>query len=81
MRYGTPPIVRAVGGLLDTVKHWETGFMFNSMNAGGVLHGVNEFLKHPNRETVSKNAMQADFSWDRPASEYLALYRQLLGQE
>ncbi len=79
MRYGTPPIVRAVGGLLDTVKHWETGFMFDSMDAGGVLHGVSEFLKHPDRDLVARNAMQADFSWDKPAKEYVSLYRQLLG--
>lgn len=79
MRYGTPPIVRAVGGLLDTVKHWETGFMFDSMDAGGILHGVHEFLKHPDREAVAKRAMQQDFSWDGPAREYVALYRQLLG--
>ncbi len=79
MRYGTPPIVRAVGGLLDTVKHWETGFMFDSMDAAGVLHGVSEFLKHPDRLSVARNAMQADFSWDKPAREYVSLYQQLLG--
>ncbi len=79
MRYGTPPIVRAVGGLLDTVRHWETGFMFDSMDAGGVLHGVREFLKHPDRRAVARNAMQADFSWNKPAKEYLNLYQQLLG--
>jgi starch synthase len=81
MRYGTPPIVRAVGGLLDTVKHWETGFTFDAMDAGGVLHGVSEFLKHPNRQTVAKNAMRADFSWEKPARAYADLYRQLLGQK
>ncbi len=79
MRYGTPPIVRAVGGLLDTVRHWETGFMFDSADAGGVLHGVREFLKHPDREAVARQAMQQDFSWDRPAAAYLELYRSLLG--
>ncbi|WP_027882900.1 glycogen synthase [Meiothermus rufus] len=79
MRYGTPPIVRAVGGLLDTVRHWETGFMFDSADAGGVLHGVREFLKHPDREAVIRQAMQQDFSWDRPAAAYLELYRSLLG--
>ena len=79
MRYGTPPIVRAVGGLLDTVKHWETGFMFDTADVGGILHGVREFLKHPDRESVARKAMQQDFSWDKPAREYMALYRQLLG--
>ncbi len=78
MRYGTPPIVRAVGGLLDTVRHWETGFMFDSADAGGVLYGVREFLKHPDREAVARRAMQQDFSWDRPAAAYLELYQNLL---
>ncbi|MCS7194604.1 MAG: glycogen synthase [Meiothermus sp.] len=79
MRYGTPPIVRAVGGLLDTVQHWETGFMFDTPDVGGVLHGVREFLKHPDRESVAKKAMRKDFSWDGPARAYLALYRELAG--
>lgn len=79
MRYGTPPIVRAVGGLLDTVQHWETGFMFDAMDAGGVWWGVNEFLKHPNRLEVARNGMKTNFAWDGPAKEYLDLYQTLLG--
>ena len=77
MRYGTPPVVRAVGGLKDTVRHWETGFLFEHADAGGVLHGVSEFLKHPDRPAVARNGMLRDFSWDRPAQEYVELYRSM----
>lgn len=80
MRYGTPPIVRAVGGLLDTVMHWETGFMFDAMDASGVWWGVNEFMKHPDRHAVSRAAMRADFSWTKPAGQYVELYKQLLSR-
>ncbi|RDI95371.1 glycogen synthase [Meiothermus sp. QL-1] len=80
MRYGTPPIVRAVGGLLDTVRHWETGFMFETADAGGILHGVREFLKHPDLEAVARSAMRQDFSWENPARAYQHLYQRLLGQ-
>lgn len=78
MRYGTPPIARAVGGLIDTVRHWETGFLFESMDAGGVWWGVSEFLKHPDRKQVALNGMREDFSWEKPATEYLELYRGLV---
>jgi starch synthase len=77
MRYGTPPIVRAVGGLKDTVQHWETGFLFEHADAGGVLHGVSEFLKHPDRSAVARKGMLRDFSWDAPAQEYVELYRSM----
>jgi len=77
MRYGTPPIVRAVGGLLDTVQHWETGFMFDSPDASGIVHGVREFLKHPDRLSVALSGMKLDFSWKKPAKEYIELYRSL----
>lgn len=80
MRYGTPPIVRAVGGLKDTVRHWETGFLFEHPDRVGVLWGVDEFLKHPDRLRVARNGMQTDFSWEAPAKEYVGLYRELAGR-
>ncbi|MER3555502.1 MAG: glycogen synthase [Meiothermus sp.] len=79
MRYGTPPIVRAVGGLKDTVRHWETGFLFEYADATGLLWGVEEFLKHPDRLGVAHNGMRTDFSWEAPAKEYAELYRQISG--
>ncbi len=79
MRYGTPPIVRAVGGLLDTVQHWETGFSFDGMDAAGVWWGVNEFLKHPDRPQVARNGMKTNFAWEGPAQAYGDLYKGLLG--
>ncbi len=53
--------------------------MFETPDAGGILHGVREFLKHPDREGVAKRAMRQDFSWDGPAQAYLGLYRELVG--
>jgi starch synthase len=75
MRYGTPPIVRCVGGLADTVEHWETGFVFNTADAEGICYGVEEFLMHPDRAKVQKNGMLKDFSWDASAEKYLELYK------
>ncbi|MBF6594523.1 MAG: glycogen synthase [Thermaceae bacterium] len=77
MRYGTPPIVRAVGGLKDTVRHGETGFLFEYPDATGLLWGVDEFLRHPNRLEVARKGMKTDFSWEAPAQQYADLYRSL----
>ncbi len=78
MRYGTPPVVSAVGGLRDTVKHWRTGFVFDNVEPAGLIHGVREFLKHPNIQSVRLEGMKQNPSWDAPAKLYLGLYKGLL---
>lgn len=86
MRYGTIPIVRATGGLADTVVDASeaergTGFVFTEPSAPAFLACVRRALaawKHPRGwRDLQRRAMQQDFSWDRSAREYLALYQGL----
>ena len=88
MRYGTIPVVRETGGLKDTVPAFnpETkeglGFTFKTYNAHDMLDAVRRALDcyyQPELwyKGVVKNAMSADFSWDKSAEQYLALYKSL----
>jgi starch synthase len=81
LRYGTAPIVRATGGLDDTIQH-ETGFKF----WGATAHEVYNCVKHAvgiyNNEkdwwqTMIRAGMQKDYSWDASAAQYSDLYRRL----
>jgi starch synthase len=84
LRYGTIPVVRATGGLADTVAHYDpaagrgTGAVFRDADAGGLLWGIRRalgWLDDPrSRARLIANAMAADFSWDRQALPYEALY-------
>ena len=90
LRYGTIPVVRATGGLRDTVHQFDpargvgNGFVFGPYQARSLLEAVDQTLGVFNREqhwtTLMKNAMAGDFSWDRSAPAYLRLYRQLSGR-
>jgi starch synthase len=89
LRYGSIPIVRATGGLDDSVvdpneniEH-ATGIKFfeespralaKAMRKALVLYADPELLEH-----FRVNAMQADFSWEQSALQYLQLYQELLG--
>jgi starch synthase len=87
MRYGTPPIVRFTGGLVDTVidadEHPETGngFGFGSAQPWSLVEAVGRALAayvEPERwSAIVRNAMAADFSWRGPALEYVAAYEAL----
>lgn len=88
LRYGTVPIVRAVGGLVDTVRPYNprngqgNGFLFAEYHAGAMLRALGSALAaFPNKKLwtrLQKNGMKADFSWDRSAAEYVKLYRRVL---
>jgi starch synthase len=88
MKYGTIPIGRAVGGLNDTITPFvsETGqgngFKFVDYDSQAFLSAVCQalefFSNQPTWQMIMENAMQADFSWERSAQKYLALYRDLL---
>jgi len=86
LRYGTPPIVRATGGLADTVidasdKTNGNGFVFTRAEPAELLATVRRatdlWLKQRTWRQLQKNGMAADHSWDSPAQEYVALYRSL----
>jgi len=83
--YGTIPVVRAVGGLYDTIvpygKEGANGFVFNNYNAHELLFRTKDALSlYRNPDEWGKlilGAMKTDFTWDRSAKKYLSLYRGL----
>jgi starch synthase len=85
LRYGTIPLVHAVGGLRDTVEPWQlasatgTGFLFYEPAAGALLEVVQAALAayaNPGVwQQLMHNAMSKDFSWHQAARRYLDLYR------
>jgi starch synthase len=81
LRYGTPPVVRATGGLDDTING-ENGFKFwgflKGDFLGAVATGIREFENPQRWQTRVKTAMAADYSWDVSASKYSELYQRLL---
>jgi starch synthase len=81
MRYGCIPIARATGGLKDTIKHEETGFLFEGENTKPLSKAMREALKvyedKKHWETMQRNAMTEDFSWKNSAKQYAALYNSL----
>ena len=89
LKYGTIPIVRATGGLKDSVEEFDpvtqrgNGFVFQAYSDSAMLAVVDRALvtfRNPNQwATLMKNAMRADYSWGRSARGYLSLYERLMG--
>src|SRR5207247_7823100 len=84
LRYGTIPIVRATGGLDDTIEE-HTGFKFHEYSATALLEAIRAALtefRRPGKWAVRmERAMSKDFSWDVSAREYSNLYRRLVENE
>ena len=79
MRYGSIPVVRATGGLVDTVQDGETGFMFHDYNANAFWHAIQRaahtyYTDQPRWQQMQRNGMLSDFSWTRSAQGYEQLY-------
>lgn len=79
MRYGSVPIVRATGGLADTVQEPVTGFVFHEFNEESLWHAVQRAIyvynvDKPRWQTIQTTGMTADFSWERSAIGYEKLY-------
>ena len=84
LKYGTVPVVRATGGLDDTIEGYVpetqqgTGFKFRDYDGPSLLECVRTALKayrHPRAwRALQTNGMAKDFSWHRSAKEYVALY-------
>jgi starch synthase len=93
LRYGTPPVVRTTGGLADTVVNATvenladkraTGFSFIDYTASALYETVKWALTlYRDRPTdfqqIVQTGMAQDWSWDRSAAAYEALYRKLMG--
>ncbi len=85
MRFGTPPLVHDRGGLHDTVEHEKTGFVFSGttrQKAREALIKTGERIlalreSRPAWETLVRQAMRQNFSWDASITEYLKVYAKL----
>ena len=85
MRYGTVPVVRATGGLADTVLEFDpksglgTGFTFvnyDPVHFRGAIDRALEFRKQPDVwRRIAVNGMTTDLSWTRSAARYMEIYR------
>ena len=84
LRYGTVPIVRATGGLDDTIEPWDartgkgTGFKFADYTGEALLGTIKQaLLAYRDRaswHTLMRNGMGRDFSWGASAREYAKIY-------
>jgi starch synthase len=85
LRYGTLPVVRATGGLVDTVANYDevtgggTGFMFHDLHpeslANTIGWAVSTWFDRPAHiKAMRRRAMEQDFSWARAAHQYHSAY-------
>jgi starch synthase len=83
-RYGSPPIVRHVGGLADTVEDEVTGFAFDPYTPDAFQEATFRALdtfRHPTRwHAVMRQGMARDFSWERSVATYLDVYRRAVAR-
>ena len=82
MHYGTIPIVRATGGLKDSVRHLKTGFVFKNASSADlrkVMHlAARYFYDKKKFAVIRKNCLKRDFSWFKSAKEYKKIYARLM---
>jgi starch synthase len=90
LKYGTVPIVRATGGLDDSVEQWNlstgkgTGFKFSAYTGSALLAAVREALQVFKDQSAWRqlmiNGMSKDFSWAASAREYVKVYERVTGK-
>jgi starch synthase len=90
LRYGTVPIVRATGGLVDSVEPFDrlagtgTGFRFEHADGTGLIWALDQALAvYGDRrlwERLMRNGMARDFSWRRSARRYVQAYERAIAQ-
>jgi starch synthase len=86
LKYGTVPVVRATGGLDDTIEEWNaelgtgTGFKFDGYEALDLLAAVDRalaaFRDKEAWQQLMRNGMARNYSWKQPAREYAAVYEE-----
>ena len=81
-RYGTLPIVRSTGGLADTIRDEQNGFVFPNVSAKELYACVDRaataFADPPRWRSLVTSAMHSDFSWNVSAGAYKSLYEEAL---
>ena len=90
LKYGTLPIVRATGGLADTVENIDpqtgagTGFVFERYDPEEMLDAIKRGIAYFSRKRawgkIMKAAMSRDYSWDASAKKYVELYTKALAK-
>ena len=90
LKYGTVPIVRATGGLDDTIDPWEqrtkkgTGFKFQEYSGEALLRVIHQAMQlyrdQESWQRLMRNGMSKDFSWRVSAREYLRVYERVRQQ-
>lgn len=88
LKYGTPPIVRATGGLDDSIQNFNpsklagNGFKFAPYDVRDLVEKIDEALRVYRDEkswrALLKNAMLSDYSWEQACQEYEKRYREML---
>ena len=79
MRYGSVPLVRYTGGLADTVREPQTGFVFHNFSAEDFWHALQRAIYVYNMDKplwreIQKTGMNSEFSWEQSAIGYQQLY-------
>jgi starch synthase len=87
LKYGTVPVVRATGGLDDTIEEWNaekgigTGFKFKGLRAEGLWAAIERalaaFEDTKGWQRLMLNGMAQDYGWEKPAREYAAVYEEV----
>jgi starch synthase len=87
LKYGTVPVVRATGGLDDTIEPWDartgkgTGFKFSEYSGEALLNTIHAALAAYKDRTgwqkLMRNGMARDFSWNNSAKEYVRVYERV----
>ncbi|MEK7158544.1 MAG: glycogen/starch synthase [Patescibacteria group bacterium] len=87
MRYGTIPVARATGGLIDTIQNYQpfqhkgrgNGFIFRRYHSQSLIYALTRAIETYRRpaewEQLVTRVMQMSFSWEIPAKRYLELFR------
>lgn len=88
LKYGTAPLVRATGGLADSVQHFDpdgatgTGIVFHDFDANGLRWAMTTALKLYGNKRAWKhlvhNGMQKNYSWEEQGGQYVKRFRKLL---
>jgi starch synthase len=86
LKYGTVPVVRATGGLEDTIDEQpigeRNGFKFEAYTAEALLEALHRalssFRNKEEWEQMMRRGMAQDFSWDKPAAEYVRVYERVI---
>jgi starch synthase len=87
LKYGTVPVVRATGGLDDTVEEWNpalgkgTGFKFEGLTGEALLAAIDRalvaFQDKNGWAKLMRNGMAQHYGWAGPAKKYAAVYEEV----